>query len=109
MKKRKPQWWLYPLRQWSYLTEERIKKLREETEAIRREAEILKRQNKSLALIEEIGLSSILDSATISSIDENGETIKSLDIPLLAKTLVQIGCNQKDIPVLLQSLELTKS
>ena len=77
-----------------------------ETEQLRSETEILRRQNKALALIESSDLNVLLREATIPGGNDSDHSEDQLDLDLLAKKFVALGCDVDDIPFLFDVLEL---
>ena len=79
-----------------------------EIESLRSETEILKRQNKALALIELSDLDALLKEATIPGRNASKHPEAQLNLKLFSKKLVALGCDTNDIPFLLDALKLTK-
>ena len=79
-----------------------------ETEQLKSETEILRRQNKALALIESIDLDALLNEATIPSPNDSKHPEAQPNPELLEEKLVALGCDVDDIPFLFDVLELSK-
>jgi hypothetical protein len=79
-----------------------------ETEQLRSETEILRRQNKTLEFIKSIDLGALFNEATIPGCNDSKHPEAQLNLELIAKKLVALGCDTNDIPFLLDALKLTK-
>jgi hypothetical protein len=105
--------WLSPmwrdidsLRKQNESTKKEIESMRRKSKQTEIETEILRRQNKALALIESSDLDALLKEANVPGSNHSKHTEDQLDLELLEKKLVALGCDVNDIPFLFDVLEL---
>jgi large subunit ribosomal protein L7/L12 len=86
--------------------EQETEQIERETERLRNETAILRRQNKALALLESSEFDEILRQVAGPGGSECGNPLDQVDVDVLCEKLVEHGCMQEDIPLLLNALEL---
>jgi hypothetical protein len=101
------------LRRQNALSRQQNEELRKENEAIGRETEqieqetaILRRQNKALAFLESRDFDKMVRELAGPGDGDARHPLDRVDVALLCEKLVEHGCDEEDIPFLLNALDL---
>lgn len=88
--------------------EQEIEQIDRETEQIERETAILRRQNKALAFLESRAFDKMIKELAGPGEGDTRHPLDRIDVGLLCEKLVEHGCDERDLPFLLDALDVEK-
>ncbi|MFM9101301.1 MAG: hypothetical protein ACKOPS_08175, partial [Cyanobium sp.] len=86
--------------------DQEIEQIEQDIEQIEQETEILRRQNKALAFLESRFFYKMIRELAGAGESETGYPLDRVDVDLLCEKLVEHGCDERDLPFLLNALDL---